>query len=275
MNEFPAEDQSDPDVQQVATALVAARQSGQAAPTVTAQGALALLPSDTQAYAVQELVAQTLGWFGHEAAGYWKSGGASRNSTLTHAALPAAGIRTAGASLKDFRWNTPAVEAEIVLRLGRAVTPAQAQALSHEDAPQLVQAMAVAIEIADSRWAEGLAAPATLRLADQGSHGALLIGEWLPWSAHDWAQQRCEVRFGTQPVMANTGAYSLGDPSWLLPIWLRHATRHGHTVAAGTVVTTGSWVGAISMPAAADVLVRFQGLGEIGLRDGVVIAGRG
>jgi len=259
----------DAGVQDIAAVLVAARRSGQA---VTSANLEVLVHSDAEAYAVQERVAQTLNWFPARDAAYWKSGGASRSSVLTHARLPSAGILGAGESLRGFRWNTPAVEAEIVLRLAQAVTPEQAQQLTHEDAPRLVEAMAVAIEIADSRWAEGLEAPAKLRLADQGSHGALLIGEWLPWAPHDWAQQRCEVRFGASPVIANTGAYSLGDPSWLLPIWLRHATRHGQTVAAGTVVTTGSWVGAIPMQPATDVLVRFPGLGEIGVRDGLVYA---
>ncbi|APW39683.1 2-keto-4-pentenoate hydratase [Rhodoferax koreense] len=273
MHTLISECQDDAAVQRVAQVLVGARRSGQ---PVTSSGLEQALHKEEQAYAVQALVAQALGWF-DEGAAYWKSGGASRASPLAHAALPAAGVRHAGASLDELRWHTPALEAEIVLRLGQPVTPARAQQLTHEDAAGLVASMAVAIEIADSRWVEGLSAPAWLRLADQGSHGALLIGEWLPWSDHDWANQVCEVDLDAQPVVAGAGPHSLGDPSWLLPIWLRHATRDGRTVAAGTVVTTGSWVGAIPMrrlPSVVDVQVRFPGLGEIGLRDGVVQARR-
>lgn len=253
--------------QAIVAALVAARRFGQTAPTEPLRAALS---TDDEAYAVQDAVAQALGWFADGGPRYWKSGGASRDSVLSHAALPSAGVRVAGESLADFSFHTPAVEAEIVLRLAEDVTPERAQRLGHADGPALVNAMAVAIEIADSRWDEGLQAPAALRLADQGSHGALMLGEWMPWRAHDWAGQRCEVRFGGAPVIANTGAYSLGDPLWLLPIWLRHATRGGRTVAANTVVTTGSWVGAIPSPKDADVQVRFPGLGEVGLRGGSV-----
>ncbi|MCW5220138.1 fumarylacetoacetate hydrolase family protein [Verminephrobacter aporrectodeae] len=258
----------------VAAALIAARRSGQPAP---ASDLAHVLRSDDQAYAIQDAVAQALGWFDGGPPRHWKSGGAARTAALTHAALPAAGVRTAGQSLADLRWHQPAVEAEIALRLARDVTPAQAQQLTHADAPYLVDAVAVAIEIADSRWQEGLQAPAALRLADQGSHGALLLGGWLPnHRGHDWAGQRCEVRFGAAPGAApaieNTGAYSLGDPLWLLPIWLRHATRGARTVPAHTVVTTGSWVGALPMPADTDILVRFPGLGEVGLRAGRVHA---
>lgn len=255
--------------QELVAALVAARRSGQPALAAPLHVALS---TDDEAYAVQDAVAQALGWFADGGPRYWKSGGASRDSVLSHAALPSAGVRVAGDTLADLSFHTPAVEAEIVLRLAEDVTPERAQRLTPADAPALVDAMAVAIEIADSRWDEGLQAPAALRLADQGSHGALILGEWLPWQAHDWANQRCEVRFGGTPVIANTGAYSLVDPLWLLPIWLRHATRGGRTVAAHTVVTTGSWVGAIPMPKDADVLVRFPGLGEVGLRGASVHA---
>ncbi|MCW5259556.1 2-keto-4-pentenoate hydratase [Verminephrobacter eiseniae] len=252
----------------VVTSLVAARRSGRPA-SALAQAVC----SDDEAYAIQDAVASALGWFGDSPPKYWKSGGAARDMALTHAGLPPAGVRTAGQSLADLRWQQPAVEAEIALRLAREVTPEQAQRLSHADGPGLVDAMAVAIEIADSRWQEGLQAPAALRLADQGSHGALVLGPWMRCRAQDWARQRCELRFGVAPpVSANTGAYSLGDPLWLLPIWLRHATRGGRTVAAHSVVTTGSWVGAIPMPANAEVLVRFPGLGHVGLRAGRVEA---
>lgn len=252
----------------VVASLIAARRGGQPASALTQA-----VCSDDEAYAIQDAVATALGWFGDGPPRYWKSGGAARDSALTHAALPAAGVRTAGQSLADLRWQQPTVEAEIALRLVRDVTPEQAQRLSHADGPGLVDAMAVAIEIVDSRWQEGLQAPAALRLADQGSHGALALGPWMPYRTQDWTRQRCELRFGAAPpVIANTGAYSLGDPLWLLPIWLRHATRDARTVAAHSVVTTGSWVGAIPMPADAEVLVRFPGLGQVGLRAGRVEA---
>src|SRR6218665_4023965 len=130
----------------VVTSLVAARRSGRPA-SALAQAVC----SDDEAYAIQDAVASALGWFGDSPPKYWESGGAARETALTHAGLP---------------WQQRAVEAEIGLRLAGEVTPEQAQRLSHADGPGLVDAMAVAIEIADSRWQEGLQAPAALRLAD-------------------------------------------------------------------------------------------------------------
>jgi 2-keto-4-pentenoate hydratase len=58
------------------------------------------------------------------------------------------------------------------------------------------------------------------------------------------------------------GTHSLGHPAWLLPTWLKHATRDGATVPAGTVVTTGTWCGLLAAAAGDLVQVTFEGIGE-------------
>ncbi|HSC01535.1 MAG TPA: fumarylacetoacetate hydrolase family protein, partial [Burkholderiaceae bacterium] len=79
--------------------------------------------------------------------------------------------------------------------------------------------------------------------------------------ARDWAAQRCRVTIGTQPIIEHRGSHALRDPAFVLPAWLRHATRHSRTVAAGTVVTTGTWCG-LPLAAAGDrVHVEFPGIG--------------
>ncbi len=131
---------------------------------------------------------------------------------------------------------------------------------------KLVDAMAVSIEVVDSRWAEGFAAPQLLKLADLQSHGALVLGDWAPYAARDWAAQTCRVQIGSNPPFESRGAHSMGDPAFVLAGWLRHATRGGATVAKGTVVTTGTWCG-ILMAARGDlVTVEFEGIGSASLR---------
>jgi 2-keto-4-pentenoate hydratase len=122
--------------------------------------------------------------------------------------------------------------------------------------------MAVSIEIVDSRWQEALDAPALCQLADQLSHGALVLGAWTTFAPRDWSTQACRVQVGTRPPVERRGTHSLGDPAFLLPAWLRHATRDGHRLAAGTVVTTGSWVGLLPVAAGELVTVEFAGIGH-------------
>lgn len=244
-------------------ALVAAWQAGHTISALPWGGALADAPA---AYAVQEAVAQAMGWFPPGLARHWKSGGPNRQAVLTHAPLPPTGVRTSPADYSDLRFHTIGIESEIALRLGQPVSPAQAAALTPETAGMFVDAMAVSIEIVDSRWQQGGGAPALLRLADLQSHGALALGDWVPYVARDWAAQRCVTRIGKREPVVRTGTHPLGDPIWLLPTWLQHATRKGATVAAGTVVTTGSWVGLLPAAKGEAVDVEFDGVGRASLQ---------
>ena len=251
------------DAMGLAQALVAARRQHTVVPA--AEWALAL-QSPAEAYAVQDAVAAELAWFSFAPPAHWKSGGPSRDAVLSHAPLPPGGVRASPATYDDWPMQTRAIEAEIALRLATDVSPAQAAALQPEAVDGLIDAMTVSIEVCDSRWCEGAQAPALLRLADLQSHAALALGDWLPYARRDWAAQVCEVRIGMQPPVLRTGSHSLGDPAWLLPQWLRHATRHGATVPAGTVVTTGSWVGMLPAQAGDDVSVEFAGIGAASLQ---------
>lgn len=247
----------------LAEALANARRTHQ---TLDATPWLGTLETPEQAYAVQDAVAAALGWFGDAGAPRtWKSGAASRSAAFTHAPLPPAGVRTAPADFGDLVFHAPGIEAEIALRLGRAVTPAMAAALEPASAGALVDAMAVSVEIVDARWRDLAATPALLRLADSQVHGALALGEWRPYAALDWAAQRCETRIGDAEAVVRQGTHPLGDPAWLLPAWLRHLTRHGDSVPAGSIVTTGSWVGILPCRRGDQVAVAFDGIGELRL----------
>jgi len=224
------------------------------------------VPGDAEAYAVQDAVARALRWFEGGGAGHWKSGAASLQSGFTHARLPPSGVRGSPAELGALPFNWRGIEAEIALRLGADVDAARAARLDADSALALVDAMSVSIEVVDSRWAEGLQAPAWCKLADLQSHGALVLGAWKPYQAPDWAAQRCTVRIGERAVQAFRGTHALGDPAAVLLPWLRHATRNGLGLAAGSVVTTGTWCGLLMAAAGDEVQVDFDGIGSASCR---------
>ena len=246
-------------IEAVTQALLRARRSGQAADAAPLADAL---PDAEAAYAVQQRVARALGWFGDGAPRHWKSGGPGRSQPLTHAPLPPAGVWASPGDATRWPMRSRLVESEIALRLGRDVDAALAHTLDLDAAAVLIDAMAVSIEIVDSRWLQGLAAPALLRLADLASHAALVLGEWQPFERRDWSAQHGRLAIGTQPGVDFRGTHSCGDPAWVLADWLRHATaRHGR-LAAGTVVTTGTWAGAPPAAAGDRVVLAFDGIGE-------------
>ncbi len=222
---------------------------------------------EDDAYAVQRAVGQALQLFATSVPRFWKSGGAERNALLTHAPLPDAGVWTSPAHAGEWLFRHRLVEAEIALRIATDVTQQQAAALTPESARALIGAMTVSIEMVDSRWQQPLDdVPALLKLADMGVHGALVLGEWVPYQALDWNQQRCSIQVGKQDELVFVGTHSLRDPAWLLPQWLQHATQQYGTVPAGMVVTTGNWVGALHADAGDLVQAQFDGIGRVSLQ---------
>ncbi|MDC8784949.1 fumarylacetoacetate hydrolase family protein [Roseateles koreensis] len=240
------------------------------------------VPDEATAYAVQEALSEQLAWHPlpdatEASAGtptrlpvrHWKSGGAARDAALSHAPLAPAGVRTSPADFQDLALRLLCVEAEIALRLGTPVTPAQAAALNPAEALQYVDAFAVSAELVASRWQESSSTPALLRQADCLTHGALALGPWqaiTPGKLPDWSTLGCWIQRNEAPPVRAQGSHPLGTPAWLVPAWLRHLTRHGATVPAGTVVTTGAWLVVGGIQAGDTLHVGFEGLGEISLR---------
>jgi hypothetical protein len=187
---------------------------------------------EADAYAVQEGVAAALGW----KLDRWKSGGAGPQGPFSHSPVdPVAGTSLLG------------IEAEVALRV---------------DAKGAAEAMCIAVELVASRWEEGLAAPDLLRMADHQSNAGLLLGAWQPYRPLDWARLEWCLMLPGQPDLVRRGGHSLADPAGVLPAWLKHATRNGRTVAAGTVVTTGAWGGLHAISGGVSGTLAIEGLGE-------------
>lgn len=186
---------------------------------------------EADAYAVQDGVARALGW----PATRWKSGGAGPQGPFSHSPVnPQVDSRP-----------LLGVEAEVALRLGADGQP---------------EAMCIAVELVASRWAEGMDAPALLRMADFQSNAGLLLGDWQPYRALDWAALSWRLHLPGQPEIVRRGGHSLADPAGVLPAWQHHANSHG-AIAPGTVVTTGAWGGLHAATEARGTLA-FEGLGE-------------
>jgi 2-keto-4-pentenoate hydratase len=237
-----------------AARLLHARRHGVAVPAP-------LIDDAEAAYAAQRDVAAAQGWFDGAPPRHWKSGGPSP-AAQTHGALPPGGVSESPAIAPPWPAGARWIEAEIALRLGEPVDAATAATLDMASAAHRVDAMCVSIEIVESRWAEALDAPPLAKLADLQSHGSLVLGDWVPFAPRDWREQTCRVRIGGHPAVECRGTHSMGDPAAVLPAWLRHATRDGTVLPAGTVVTTGTWVGMLEARRGDRVDVRFDGIGD-------------
>jgi len=242
-------------------ALLRARETGR--PAIAADVPLA---DAEAAYAVQRGVAAALGGFGDRGPAHWKSGGASRESLQTHALLPSRGVHTSPAERTTLPLVVRGIEAEIAMRIGRDVDAGIADDLDLDAARAQVDAMCVSIELVESRWAEGLEAPPWAKLADMQSHGGLVLGDWVQFTTCDWSQQVCRVTLGDRPTVEGRGSHAMADPAFVLPAWLRHATRTGAWVRRGTVVTTGTWCGVLYASAGDLVIAEFPGIGRASIQ---------
>lgn len=219
------------------------------------------LADEAEAYAVQDDIASALRWFGGAVPTHWKSGGPAPDGL--HAPLPPAGVRPSPARLSDLHFTLRGIEAEVALRLGQPVDAALAARLDRTGALALVDAMAVAIEVVDSRWREGLDAPPLAKLADLLCHGAIVIGDWTSLDrTRNWSTQAGRVRVGRGAWQPFRGSHPMGEPAAVLPAWLRHATRHGAVLPAGSVVTTGSWCPLLHAAPGDEVVAEFDAIGD-------------
>ncbi len=222
------------------------------------------IADEAAAEAVHAQLAQALDWQPAGRPQFWKCGGSSRSGPFGHAPLAPAGVRE-GSDLSGL--HLIGAEAEIALRLARDVTPDEARALKLGEGEGLIDGFCVAIEGLASRWRQGLSADALLKHADCQSHGGLALGPWMRWQpGHDWARQPCELQAGDAPALTGIGGHGLDDPAWVMVPWLQAATRHGATLPAGSIVTTGSWRVALKLRAGDRAVARFEGLGALSAR---------
>jgi len=207
--------------------------------------------SAAEAYAIQASVAKALGWF-PDGPRAWKVGG-----TTDISAAPLPEVRPSPAS-QPVTWVLPAgqdevlIEAELAFRLASAPNEADPMAC--------IGTVCVSVELIGTRLAEGLSAPANWKLADQGVHAGLLIGEAQPaarftaFTPSDWQAQACHIRVqgpdgavavhegrGSHPAILS-GLQPLGTLPWLA----RHARAQGQCqnsgLRSGDLVTTGAWL---------------------------------
>lgn len=210
--------------------------------------------STADAYAIQAAVAAALGWFpdGPQA---WKVGG---TADINAAPLPE--VRSSPTA-SPATWVLPTgqdevlIEAELAFRLASAPVAPNAT-----DALACLGTVCVSVELIGTRLANGLSAPANWKLADQGVHAGLLIGEeqaaapFTAFTEADWQAQACHIRVqgaggtvavhearGSHPAIL-AGLHPLGTLPWLA----RHATAqtmaHSGGLNAGDLVTTGAWL---------------------------------
>lgn len=225
-----------------------------------------LAPTSTdEAYVVQRLVGDALGWFPRGRARAWKI--ASRPPTA--APVPDAFIIDAGgspASLSHAAAHTlVGIEVELVFELATALPPGA-------DAAQAARAIGrirAAIEIFDVRAQDWRTLSAPFLLADHQMHGRLILGEGVDraWSEDD-AHRSVRLAVNGQTVVERQGGHALGSPIEILPWLSTHAGTHGDGLRAGDLIASGTWTGLYEAQIGDRIEASFAGIGKVLLNVG-------
>jgi len=167
-----------------------------------------------------------------------------------------------GAAVPCGRFCAPRVEPEVAFLLrdplrGPGVTPA--------DVRSATEAVAVALEIVDSRIADW---KLTLRdtVADNASSGAVVLGEWVPYTeSTDLAAAQASLRLNGTEIDTGLGSAVLGDPAAAVA-WLANALApFGTDLLPGQFVMSGSFTTAAFVHPCDNASATISALGTVSL----------
>lgn len=214
-----------------------------------------------EAYRVQEAVLRWLAPGSRPTA--WKVSPARDGSDPLASPVPPAGVLASPASISAGERIRLGVEAEIAFRFGAAPRVDFAHA---DDALESVSEALVLLELCETRLADWSVAPELCRLADFQSHGAFVLGTGTrAWRDIDYARQEVEMRINNSIAVRAAGNEARRDIPGMVAWAVRHCARRGMPLAAGDVVTTGSWTGLTAIAPVERVTAIFPGIGEASL----------
>ena len=216
--------------------------------------------TETEAIDIQDGVACALGPIAA-----WKTGSATANSEPFRAPIHADTLFVEPSHIPAKMFRVIGVEAEIVYRFGRDLDPDKGP-YARNDVLDAVVSMHPAVEIVDTRFKTFGALDPLSHRADQGNHGALIVGSALTdWRILDPVRQPVTLVINGKRVCNTIGGNSAVDPVRLL-VWLANiGSRSLGGLHAGQFVTTGSCTGTIFVKSAAQVTIDFQRLGAMTL----------
>jgi len=160
------------------------------------------------------------------------------------------------------RFCAPRVEPEVAFLLRR---PLCGPGVTVDDARGATEAVAVALEIVDSRIANwALSLPDTV--ADNASSGAVVLGAWLPYDdCLDLVNARASLSLNGTEIDTGIGSAVMGDPA-VAVAWLANAlASFGTKILPGQFVMSGSFTTAAFVHSGDHAAATISGLGTVSL----------
>ncbi|WP_424812272.1 fumarylacetoacetate hydrolase family protein [Roseococcus sp. YIM B11640] len=233
--------------------LIAARRDGARIPPFPPE---ASPQSVREAHAVQDAVTRALGL----RVGAFKANAPNATTEGLRAPIYARVVHNSPAAFPSAEAPQCGIEGEVAFRFLRDLPP-RAAPYGREEVAAAVEAC-VAIEVVSSRFADPAAATVLDRLADSIANGGLVVGSGrADWRGLDLATIHVRLTVNGEPVVDKAGGHPNNDPL-LVATSLVEMMREAGGVAAGQVVTCGSYTGLRYISPGDRCAVEFQGLGR-------------
>lgn len=167
-----------------------------------------------------------------------------------------------GSAVPRARFCAPRVEPEVAFLLDK---PLRGPKATIDDVRAATEAVAVALEIVDSRIADwNLTLCDTV--ADNASSGAVVLGQWVGFTDDvDLASAQALLRLNDTEIDSGSGSAVLGDPAAAVA-WLANALApFGSAILPGQFVMSGSFTGAAFVHQGDAASATIGGLGTVSL----------
>lgn len=220
----------------------------------------ALPRSEVEADLIQDEVARLTG-----PVCAWKVGAATPQATPSRAPIHAQSLFIDPGHIQAAMFSHIGAEAEIVYKFSKDLS-AEGKVFSLEEILDAVESIHPAIEILDTRFPELGSQPPLAHRADQGNHGALIIGAPIAdWRSLAPQAQRVILEINGAVASDKIDGNTAGNPENLL-VWLvNHGAASLGGVKAGQYVTTGSCSGTIMVTAPVQLKATLSGHGSLSL----------
>ena len=171
-------------------------------------------------------------------------------------------VHHGSAELPLSQFHRIGVECEIAARLSKPLgdigTP-----YTRENVRGAVGALMAGIELVDDRYVNYPSFPAPTLIADDFFNVGVVLGEEVEdWQSLDLENIEGAMIIDGAEVGRGRGADILGHPMEALAWLANHRIARGMPLEAGTFIMLGSVVKTVHFDKAADVTIRFEGLGE-------------
>ena len=158
-----------------------------------------------------------------------------------------------------------AIEAEFVILLGD-VSHLPTSNLTEQDAISAIDKIFIGIEIASSPMKNTHSYGALSPICDFGNNAGVIVGpEITNWKELDLSSINVSVIIGDNEVGNANTKPGLDGPIGAVAYLIEHLAKRGHTINAGTYISSGAITGAHQTETGIPSEVTFEGLGSISL----------